>query len=84
MYSKRAGVRFLNLPSCMPCGLLVIQGRIQDFVLGGTKVGEGSGDRLRSPASPGQSPGMGLLGFEYLGNFFVNNFEAFCQCDEVY
>ena len=26
------------------------QGRIQDFVLGGTKVGEGSGDRLRSPA----------------------------------
>ncbi len=23
MYSKRAGVRFLNLPSCMPCGLLV-------------------------------------------------------------
>jgi hypothetical protein len=53
-------------------------------VLGGTKVGEGSGDRLRSPASPGQSPGRGLLGFEYLGNFFVNNFEAFCQCDEVY
>jgi hypothetical protein len=27
-----------------------IQGRIQDFVLGGTKVGEGSGDRLKSPA----------------------------------
>jgi hypothetical protein len=23
MYSKRAGVQFLNLPSCMPCGLLV-------------------------------------------------------------
>jgi hypothetical protein len=22
LYSKRAGVRFLNLPSCMPCGLL--------------------------------------------------------------
>ena len=35
------------------------QGRIQDFVLGGTKVGDGSGDRLRSPAGPGQSPGRG-------------------------
>ena len=23
MYSRRAGVRLLNLPSCMPCGLLV-------------------------------------------------------------
>ena len=23
MYSKQAGVRFLNLPSCMPCVLLV-------------------------------------------------------------
>jgi hypothetical protein len=23
MYSKRAGVRLLNLPSCMPCGLLI-------------------------------------------------------------
>jgi hypothetical protein len=30
-------------------------------VLGGTKVGEGSGDRFRSPAGPE------LLGFEYLG-----------------
>ena len=66
--------------------------RIQDFVLGGTKVGERSGDRLRSPASPGQNPGRGprgrsppprkLLSFEYLGSFSVNNFEAFC--DEVY
>ena len=36
-----------------------LQGRIQDFVLGGTKVGEGSGDRLRSPAGPGQNPGIG-------------------------
>ncbi len=63
-------------------------------MLGGTKVGEGSGDRLRSPADPGQSPGRGprggakpprkLLGFEYLGSFSVNNFEAFCECDEVY
>ena len=64
-------------------------------MLGGTKVGEGSGDRLRSPAGPGQSSGRGpqeeksplpwkLLGFEYLGSFSVNNFEAFCECDEVY
>ena len=60
----------------------------------GTKVGEGSGDRLRSPAGPWQSPGRGLrvsnpsplklLGFEYLGSFSVNNFEAVCECDEVY
>ena len=28
-------------------------------MLGGTKVGEVSGDRLRSPAGPGQSPGRG-------------------------
>jgi hypothetical protein len=25
-----------------------------------------------------------LLSFEYLGSFSVNNFEAFCECDEVY
>ena len=68
-----------------------MQGRIQDFVLGGTKDGEGSEDRLRSPVGPGQSRGRGhrgsprkLLGFEYLGSFSVNNFEAFCECDEVY
>ena len=37
--------------------LYIHQGRIQDFVLGGTKVGEGSGDRLRFPVGPGgQSP----------------------------
>ena len=64
MYSKRAGVRFLNLSSCMPCGLLVIQGRIQDFVLWGTNVGEGSGDRLKSPAGPEQSPARGIPGGE--------------------
>ena len=70
--------------------------RTQDFVLGGTKVGEGSGDRLRSPTGPGQSLCSGpwgggaklsprkLLGFEYLGSFSVNNFEAFCECDQVY
>jgi hypothetical protein len=67
------------------------QGRIQDFMLGGMKVGKGSRDRLRSPTGPGQSPVRGprgtpwnLLGFEYLGSFSVNNFEAFCECDEVY
>ena len=30
------------------------------------------------------APGAKLLGFEYLGSFSVNNFEAFCECDEVY
>ena len=63
------------------------QGRIQDFVLEGAKVGEGSGDRLMSPAGPGQSRSRGpreLMGFEYLGSFSVNNFEAFCECNEVY
>ena len=58
-------------------------------MLGGTKVGEGS------PAGPGQSSGRGpqkekpplprkLLSFDYLGSFSVNNFEAFCECNEVY
>ena len=28
-------------------------------MLGETKVGEGSGNRLRSPAGPGQNPGRG-------------------------
>ena len=31
-------------------------------MLGVTKIGEGSGDRLRSPAGPGKSPGKGTLG----------------------
>jgi len=62
-------------------------------VLGGTKVGEGSGNRSMSPAGRGQSSGRilrgakpprKLLGFEYLGSFSVNNFEAVCECDEVY
>ena len=35
------------------------QGRIQDLRLGGAWVCEGSGDRLRSPAGPRQSPGRG-------------------------
>ena len=44
------------------------QGRIQDLWLGGggggggAWVGEGSGDRLRSPASPGKNPGRGPRG----------------------
>jgi hypothetical protein len=47
------------------------QGRIQDFVLGGTKVGEGSGDRLRSPAGPGQSRGKGPGGTSPPGSSWV-------------
>ena len=59
------------------------------FCVRGTNVGEGCGDRLSSPAEPCMVGGPGgkaprkLLGFEYLGNFSVNNFEAFCECDEV-
>jgi hypothetical protein len=56
------------------------------FCVRGTKVGEGSGDRLRYPAGPGgpPPPPRKLLDFEYLGNFSVSNFEAFYECDEVY
>ena len=42
--------------------LYALYGRIQDFVLGGTKVGEGSGDCLRSPSGPGQNRGRGPRG----------------------
>jgi hypothetical protein len=55
------------------------QGRIQDLEIGGVWVGEGSGDRLSSPAGPGQSPRRGsrwpkplppkLWGFEELQTF---------------
>ena len=38
------------------------QGRIQDLWLGGAWVGEGSGDRLRSPPGLGQNPGRGHRG----------------------
>ena len=35
-------------------------GRSQDFEMGGAKLlGEGSGDRIRPPVGPGQSPGRG-------------------------
>jgi hypothetical protein len=34
--------------------------------------------------SRGAEARLKLLGFEYLGSFSVNNFEAFCECDEVY
>ena len=48
------------------------QGWIKDCVLRGPfKVPRGWGSRK-------------LLGFEYLGKFSVNNFESFCECDEVY
>ena len=50
-------------------------------MLGGTKVGDGSGDRLRSPAGPVQSTGRGprggLLGFEYLGSFLLTILKHF-------
>ena len=47
------------------------------FVVRGASVGEGSGDRLRSPAGPRQSPGKGprglsprkLWGFKKLQTF---------------
>ena len=35
-------------------------------------------------AAGGESPSGSSLGFVYLGSFSVNNFEAFCECDEVY
>ena len=71
------------------------QGRIQDFVLGG---GESRREvwgplkvssRSMAKGAPGVEappppPPRKLLGFEYLGSFSVNNFEAFCECDEVY
>ena len=41
---------------------IYLQGRIQNFVLGGTKVGKRSRDRLRTPAGPGHSPGRGSRG----------------------
>ena len=48
-----------------------IQGRIQDFVFGGTKVGEGSGDRLRSPAGQGRALVGGPVGRSPLGSSWV-------------
>ena len=55
------------------------QGQIQDFVLGGTKVGEGSGDRLRSPAGSalvggpgGQSPPEALTVATMIWLFFTD------------
>ena len=44
------------------------QGRIQDLWLGGAWVCEGSGDRLRSPAGPRQSPGRGPRGAKLPGS----------------
>ena len=45
-------------------------------MLGGMKVGEGSGTA--------QGLQRKLLSFEYLGSLSVNNFEVFGECDEVY
>ena len=42
--------------------MINLQVQIQDFVLGGKKFGEGSGDHLWSPVGPGQSPGRGTWG----------------------
>jgi hypothetical protein len=39
-----------------------ISGADPGFVVRGAWVGEGSGDRLRSPAGPGQNPGRGPRG----------------------
>ena len=70
------------------------QGRIQDFVLGGRKSARGlgtayglqwvQGRALVGGHTPPPPTPRNLLGFEYLGSFSVNNFEAFCECDEVY
>ena len=43
-----------------------------------------SGSRAIGGPVGRSSPSRKLLGFEYLGSFSVNNFEAFCECDEVY
>ena len=50
-------------------------------VSGSLKVSNGS-----RAGTPGENPPppRKLPGFEYLGSFSVNNFEAFCECDEVY
>jgi hypothetical protein len=50
------------------------QGRIQDFVLGRTKVGEGFGDRLRSPAGPAKSPLPEAPGFWVFRKLFRQQF----------
>ena len=50
-------------------------------MLGEKKFGKGSGDRLRSPAVPGQSHSEGEgggRGFAHLNSVSVNDFETFC------
>ena len=49
------------------------------MVSSGSRHSPGMGLRGRSPPPPRM-----LLCFEYLGSFSVNNFEAFCECDEVH
>ena len=63
-------------------------------MLGGTKVGEGSGDHLMSPVGPGQSRGeegaltpRELLGFEYLETFLstiLKHFVNVMKCIKTY
>ena len=66
------------------------RGRIQDFVLRGDESRRGVWEPLKvssgswTPGGEAPPPPRELLGFEYLGSFSVNNFEAFCECDEVY
>ena len=67
--------------------LLYMQRADPWFCVRGTKVGEGSGDRLRSPAGPGQSSGKGppeAPGFWVLRKLFRQQFSSNCECDEVY
>jgi hypothetical protein len=54
---------------------------IQDFELG---AGDESRREVWGPLKVSSRSRAKLLGFEYLGSFSVNNFEAFCECDEVY
>ena len=43
-----------------------------------------AGAEQEAPGGKAPPPPRKLLSFEYLGSFSVNNFEAFCECDEVY
>jgi hypothetical protein len=60
---------------------VAIPGADTGFCVRGTKVGEGSGDRLRLPAGLclGRGPRK-LLGFEYLGSFSVKHFVNVMKC----
>ena len=58
--------------------IYILQGRTQDLWLWGTWVGEGSGDRLRSPLGPQWVKGRALvaLGVWRITDIYLNdNFE---------